>query len=94
MLPALDAGTPPGAPGRGDGGRPSLPTTPFPGLGDGGLPAFPGGGGLGNLPQLPGNDCLEGLRSCTAKPGALLFECAADARKCLNGAVVPPFQLP
>jgi hypothetical protein len=93
---ADDAGVPvvsplPTFPGRGDGGLSGLPTPPtFPGFGDGGLPGFPGGG----RPQLPGNDCLEGLRACAAKPDAKLFECTAETRECLAAAAFSPLAFP
>jgi hypothetical protein len=90
-----DAGVPvvapPAFPGRGDGGLSGLPTPPtFPGFGDGGLPGFPGGG----RPQLPGNDCLEGLRACAQKPDAKLFACAAETRECLAAAAFSPLAFP
>jgi hypothetical protein len=93
---SADAGAPvapppPAFPGLGDGGLSGLPTSPaFPGFGDGGLPGFPGGG----RPQLPGNECLEGLRTCAAKPDAKLFACAAETRECLAAAAFSPLSFP
>jgi hypothetical protein len=89
--PTVDAGRPgfPSFPGLGDGGRPGLPS--FPGLLGGGASGQPAFGGAG---QLPGADCLTGLRECAAKPGADLFDCASEARECLRSAAPSPFPLP
>lgn len=94
-FPLPEAGLPnfpPTFPGLGDGGRPGLPSFPgLPGRGDGGLSGLPPLGG--GLPQLPGNECLDGLHACAENPGADLFDCAGEARKCLRSAATP-FQLP
>lgn len=106
--PSSDAATPPSDDG-GSSTPPSTPPdagfsgfpSPFPGFGDGGrsgLPSFPGlpggGGSFGGSAQLPGGDCLMGLRECAAKPGADLFDCADNARECLRGGARSPLPFP